>query len=471
MNTSNSTRQQPMGRLMLTGALLLVLLAGALTWRIWWPLLTSSPLAGPAAEHAADADPPTGHASHGDAGGAGSSHEASHTVRLSPRGLKNVGFEPFVVRSETYHQGLSLPAMVVERPGRSQLHITAPSTGIVTEIYSVTGEAVETDAALFELRLTHEDLVSSQRDFLRTVEELDVVTREIARLRSLGEGVIAGRRILEYQYEQQKLEAALRAESQAMLLHGITEDQIDEIRRSRRLLQSFIVRAPGHAHDDESCLSDHLFQVQRLEVAQGEQVVAGQELAVLSDHCELHIEGLAFEDDVPLIREVHQQGRHVTARLLTNDSATDQLEGLEVLYVADQIDPLSRAFKFYLRLPNKVAVDKTLPTGKRFLEWIYKPGQRMQLQVPVETWENQLTLPTTAVIAAGAEAYVYRQDGDAFDQVAVHVLHRDQDTAVIAADGAIFPGDVIAGRGAYQMHLALENQAGGGVDPHAGHNH
>ena len=34
-----------------------------------------------------------------------------------------------------------------------------------------------------------------------------------------------------------------------------------------------------------------------------------------------------------------------------------------------------------------------------------------------------------------------------------------------------FPGDVVAARGAYQMHLALKNQAGGGVDPHAGHSH
>jgi hypothetical protein len=29
----------------------------------------------------------------------------------------------------------------------------------------------------------------------------------------------------------------------------------------------------------------------------------------------------------------------------------------------------------------------------------------------------------------------------------------------------------VAGRGAYQMNLALKNQAGGGIDPHAGHNH
>jgi len=32
-------------------------------------------------------------------------------------------------------------------------------------------------------------------------------------------------------------------------------------------------------------------------------------------------------------------------------------------------------------------------------------------------------------------------------------------------------GSTLAMSGAYEMHLALKNQAGGGVDPHAGHNH
>jgi hypothetical protein len=55
--------------------------------------------------------------------------------------------------------------------------------------------------------------------------------------------------------------------------------------------------------------------------------------------------------------------------------------------------------------------------------------------------------------------------------VAVHVEHRDGDSAVIANDGAVAVGDVLAGKGAYQMHLALKNKSGGGIDPHAGHNH
>jgi membrane fusion protein, heavy metal efflux system len=53
----------------------------------------------------------------------------------------------------------------------------------------------------------------------------------------------------------------------------------------------------------------------------------------------------------------------------------------------------------------------------------------------------------------------------------VHVEYRDRDSVVIANEGTVFPGDVVAGKGTYQIHLALKNKSGGAPDPHAGHNH
>lgn len=445
-----------------------IAIAAGATRNLWWPRIQQL---GRQAVEPATTTAPDEHDEHAGHDHGHEGHNEAASIELSANGLKNIGFQAFAVEPTNYDRTLSLPAIVVERPGRSQLHVTAPLTGVITEIYSVEGEAIEPDQPLFEMRLTHEDLITAQRDYLRTVENLDVVDREIKRLNSLDTGVIAGRRILEQEYEKQKLEASLRADAQAMLLHGLSEEQVDEILKSGRLLRTITVRAPQHAHNGESCTNDHPFQIQRLSVAPGEQVDAGRELAVLADHCELHIEALAFEDDAPSIRRAAETGRNITARLLIDNALSDQITGLEVLYVADQIDPETRAFKVYLRLPNKIAFDKSVSTGKRFIEWAYKPGQRMQLRVPVERWEDQLVLPTTAVVDEGAEAYVYRQNGDHFDQVSVEVLHRDQESVVIANDGALFRGDILAGNGAYQMHLALKNKAGGGIDPHAGHNH
>lgn len=398
-------------------------------------------------------------------------HNEIMSMELSDQALRNIGYEPHEIRATEYQRTLTLPAIIVERPGRSQIHITAPLTGTVTKIHAVEGEAVGPAESLFKMRLTHEELVTSQRDFLKTIANLEIVNRELARLRGLGEGVIAGKRILEQEYEQQKLEVALMAEEQALLLHGLSQQQIDEIRRSKQLFRDVTVRTPEHTDSEETCNGPHLFTMQRLGVAKGEQVEVGRELAVLSDHCELHVEALAFEDDASAVREAAQADRAVTAQLVTTGAKDTIVEGLEVLYVADQIDPQSRALKIYLRLPNQVAMQKSRRNGKQFVEWLYKPGQRMQIHIPIEVWKDQYVVPTSSVVDEGVEAYVYRQNGDHFDQVAVHVVHRDQDAIVLANDGVLFPGDVIAGEGAYQMHLALKNQAGGGIDPHAGHNH
>lgn len=430
----------------------------------WMPYLNSSGMNAGSSSDRQEADPHAGH-NHGQAG-----QNDAATIELSDKGLKNIGFEPYVIEPTDYERTLTLPAIVVERPGGSQIHITAPLTGIVTRIFAANGQAISPGEPLFELRLTHEDLVNAQRDYLTTSANLEIVNSEIKRLEGLGKGVIAGKRILEQQYERQKLEVSLLAEEQAMLLHGLSDEQVQAIRTTGKLFHSLTVYAPEHSDTQEACQGPHLFTIQRLGISKGEQIEVGRELAVLADHCELHVEGIAFEDDAAEIREAARERRNVNARLLRGDSQGAEVNGLAILYVADQIDPTSRALKVYLRLPNKIALDRT-EGEKRFLEWQYKPGQRMEIRVPVETWEKQLVLPVAAVVDEGAETYTYRQNGDHFDQVPVHVLYRDQQSVVIANDGALYPQDIIAGDGAFQMHLALKNKAGGGVDPHAGHNH
>ena len=95
----------------------------------------------------------------------------------------------------------------------------------------------------------------------------------------------------------------------------------------------------------------------------------------------------------------------------------------------------------------------------------------MQLRVPVEQWPNRIVLPVDAVAKEGVEFYVFQQNGDHFDRVTVQVEYQDQFWVVVANDGSVFPGDTVAMSGAHQLQMALKNKAGGGVDPHAGHNH
>lgn len=400
---------------------------------------------------------------HGGAGG------AQGSIELSPAALKNIRYEPHAVAIGEYERTVSLPGMVVERPGKSQIRVSAPLGGVITRSYAIEGEAVEPESPLFVIRLTHEELVAAQGVFLETAEALDVVKAEIKRLEAVTEGVIAVKRIVEQKYERQKLESRMRAQRQGLLLHGLSDAQVDEILASRQLLKSLTVRAPSH-EDCPTCHTDHPFHVQSLEVQVGEQVEPGGTLCVLADHCELYIEGTAFEADTQYLRDALKSDTLLSADILVSARRERAIDGLKFLYLADQVDRESRARHFYVLLPNEIVADRSDGTH-RFVQWRYNPGQRVELSLPVEHWTKRIVVPANAVVNDGAESYVFRQSGDHFQRVPVHVEHRDKNTVVIANDGSVFPGEVIAGNGAFQIHLALKNQSGGPIDPHAGHRH
>jgi multidrug efflux pump subunit AcrA (membrane-fusion protein) len=448
-------------RLVIIVALLVGVVAvaalGSLTANRYWP----------APPHGADHGEP-GDDEH-EHGHAPSGQVESMSVELSQQALKNIGFEPLKIALTNYNRELAIPGMVVERPGLSQLTVAAPLAGTIAKIHVIEGEAVAPETPLFDIRLTHEELVTAQGEFLKAAEQLDVVNREIARLESIAEGVIAGRRILEQKYERQKLAGLLNAQREGLILHGLSEAQVDEILKTRHLLKLLTVRAPQHA-DDCDCEVDHLFHIQSLNVQVGTQVEAGQALSVLADHCQLYIEGTAFEADADQLRRAAADGELISASFLGRSRREPGVTGLKILYLADKVDQNSRAFHFYVTLPNHVVLDRE--EGRhRFLTWQFKPGERIELSVPLERRENVIVVPEEAVATDGAESFVYRQNGKRFDRVPVHVEHRDRRSAVLAYDGSVFPGDVIAGAGAFQIHLALKNQTGGAIDPHAGHSH
>ncbi len=396
-------------------------------------------------------------------------HSEENLLELSEQARKSIGLREGEIKLTTFDRTIGLPGIIAERRGRSKIDLIAPMTGYVTKILTTEGAAVKPDQLLFELRLTHEELVQSQADLLRTIEELDVVRREIARLEGIGEGIVPVKTILERKYEQQKFEAVLRAQRQGIILHGLNEAQVDEIIANRTLLSTITVRVPSKITPLAN--SDGVVQVQELRVERGQHVTAGESLAILADHSTLLIEGEAFEQDIPQITQAVTKTFPVTALLETKSGTAEKVADLRIAYLANRVDLNSRTLHFYVTLPNRLVRDTETAEGQRFIEWQYKPGQRMQLRVPVEQWTERIVLPTEAVAQDGVENYVFRANGDHFDRQAVRVEYRDPQWVVIANDGSLFPGEKIAFSAAQQLQLALKNKSGGGIDPHAGHTH
>ena len=432
------------------------------------------------------------------------------SLALSAQAQGNIGLSAEYlqpVKLETYRRSITVPGIIVGRPGRTRLEISTPMAGVITHVHAVQGEAVDPGSLLFELRITAEELVSTQTNLLRTVGELDVENREIARLSKVTEsGAVSQKTLLERQYAKEKLEVVMNAQREALRLHGLSERQIDDIAINHKLLRDLQIVAPGRdTHGAEELIlssaevtpvslaseqekpeaDEHVGHdaahsadeskvpliLQQVLVHKGETVAAGATLGALADYSELYIEGRAFEQDQDVLSHSAQRNWKITAVFEGAANSVKRVENLDLVYSASEIDAEARSLSFFVRLPNEVAREVPSPNGQRFLDWKYRPGQRLQLLVPVEEWENQIVLPVEAIAREGAESFVFQQNGDHFDRVSVRVAYRDAAHVVVANDGSIFPGDVIALRGAHQMQMALKNKSGGGVDPHAGHNH
>lgn len=419
-------------------------------------------------------DEEDGHAHAGDAHGKKTpdhKHVEADAVKLSTAAQANVGVQLAKVELRSFERTITVPAIIVERPGRTSSQVAAPLTGVVTRIWPLQGETVAPGQPLFDLRLTHEEVVEGQAQYLRTAEELDVVRREIARLEKVtADGAIAGKTLLERQYELQKLQGIFRAQRQGLLLHGLSDSQIDEIVAKRTLVSGMTVVVPKKPDDRGPADASPLLQVEELRVTEGQNVKAGDPLCVLANHAVLYVQGKAFEQDAPLLNKAADNGWRFTAVIPANSQARQTVPDLRLLYVANKIEPESRAFLFYVRLPNKLVRNEETD-GHRFSAWRFKPGQRVELLVPVERWADRIVLPVGAVVQDGPESYVFEQNDGHFDRRAVRVEYRDEFSAVVANDGALALGKMIIVSGAYQVHLAIKNKAGGAPDPHAGHNH
>ncbi len=401
------------------------------------------------------------------------------------------------VQTRDYPKFVTVPAIVTERPGRTHQKVVAPITGVVTGMNVVGNEMVESGTVLFHLRLTHEDLVKAQTEFLTLLGRLDVERAELARLEKINTGIVARKVLLERQYEIDKLESVLKAHRHSLSLHGLEEKQVEEIVNQRHLIREMQVIVPflhadstvhseaetphsakTNGEQDKNSETAHdphtrskQFVISQLKVHMGEAVETGQTLCVLTDYSQLYLEGRAFEQDGDDIIRAANADRVVSAfPEQPSLGSPSHLEHLEIEHIANEIERESRVLPFYVNLPNQI-VRESQRGNHKFVTWQFKPGQRMQVRVQVEQWEKVIVLPVDAIAQEGLDYFVFVENGDHFDRREVHILFRDQHDAVIANDGSLFLGETVALNSAHQLQIGIKNKSGGAVDPHAGHTH
>ena len=101
----------------------------------------------------------------------------------------------------------------------------------------------------------------------------------------------------------------------------------------------------------------------------------------------------------------------IAAVLETDGDKGEIIENLHLLYLSTKIDPAKRTLDFYVTLPNQPQRDSKYDDGRRFIAWKYRPGQRVQLEIPLEVLPNRIVLPIDALAQDGTETYVFTPNG------------------------------------------------------------
>lgn len=392
-------------------------------------------------------------------------HGPSEKVKLTPQARANLKLIVKPIQPQTFWRTLQMPGEVVERRGRGDHSFTAPATGVVKSITILPGDTVEPGGPLLTLRLTSEAMQTSQLELFKAAMETTIAMEQKKRLESIRD-TIPQFQILDAQNQVNRLAATRRAYRADLALKGLTSDQIDRV-ESGDFVREIVIRAPF----ETDAKTKPLFELQELKVVPGDQVQSGQLLGLLSNHQSLYIEGHGFREDTPLLEKTAALGLPLSAVFPEEtEGAWPPIEKpFTILYISNTVDATSQTLPFYVPLPNQFR--EYSREEKTYRIWRFRPGQRVQLGVPVQEFANVFVLPLAAVTRDGPNAYVFLQNGDVFVRKAVHVVYEDARNAVIANDGSVLSGSSIAQNGASAINRTLkaQNEEGGGH--HHDHDH
>jgi multidrug efflux pump subunit AcrA (membrane-fusion protein) len=401
-------------------------------------------------------------------------------LEMGEKARKNLNLVVKSVRPTDYWRTLTIPGVVADRPGVSDRGVTSPAVGVVAEIHAFPGDTVKPGQRLVTLRLFSEYLQATQTQLFKASQELKFVQEQIERFNAVASsGAVSGSRFIEQRNELQRQQTLIQASKQELLNRGLTPDQIAMVTDGAFISTIEVHAPPPRAHETvldglvkpetqtvgfESA-GDIGYELQSLGVELGQTVQAGDLLANLSNHQSLFVIGHAFKREAGLLEQAAENEVPLGLEFAEDSNemwpAIDQQ--FQIRHLSNTIDTATRTFDFFVPLINQSRTYQK--DDMTFLVWRFRPGQRTRIEVPVEKFANVYVMPSEAVVREGADVYVYRQNGDLFNQIPVHILHEDRTNVVLANDQSITPGTFLAQNAAASLRRVLKAQSASGQQP------
>lgn len=163
-------------------------------------------------------------------------------VPLSEEQIRAAGIETQPVEAETGAGEIVVPGVVAVPPQQLRV-VAAPAAGLVETLLVAPDEDVKEGDPIATLRSS--ELVEAQRAFLHAVSDADLANEKLRRDEQLfKERIIAERRLIITRAEAVQARGTLEERGQILMLSGMSEADVAQLRKDRKLASALLVRAP-----------------------------------------------------------------------------------------------------------------------------------------------------------------------------------------------------------------------------------
>lgn len=163
-------------------------------------------------------------------------------IPLREEEIRTAGIETQLVEKSAGADELVVPGTVSVPPQQLRM-VAAPAAGLIETLLVSPDEDVKEGDPIATLKSS--ELVEAQRAFLQAAADAALAAEKLRRDEQLHkERIIAERRLLVTRAEATQARSVLDERSQLLSLAGMTEKDIEALRKDRRLAPSLLVRAP-----------------------------------------------------------------------------------------------------------------------------------------------------------------------------------------------------------------------------------
>ncbi len=332
---------------------------------------------------------------------------SSIDIPMDERAQRAAGIETQRIEREAGSTEIVLPGNVVVPPHQMRV-VSAPAAGLIEVLHVAPDEPIQRGDPIATLRSNN--LVEAQRLFLAAVSEETLATERLRRDELLyAEKIIPERRLLVTRAEALQARAALDERKQLLLLHGMSENDVDRLAATRKIVSSLTVLAPQSG------------TVLSRQATPGERVQEASPLVTIAQ-----LSPLWINLQVPVSR---------AATVARDSRVLIPSVGLEgrVIRIGRTVDQSSQSV-------NVVAeVD-----GERQLK--IRPGQAVNVILRMEqNGVPQWRVPSVSVIRHGERSWIFVREVAGFRAQPVQVISENAQSALIAAK--LDSDDQVATRG------------------------